>query len=125
MEILEYKPEYEDDILSAISQDSNWDMFTKDKARDIYKKALKDSITYVCYHNNEFCGYIRALLDNGFAVYISELYVIPKWRNRKIGQSLLERVSIDFSNLTVYALSDEDCYYEKKGFDKVGSVFQL
>ena len=125
MEILKYKPEYEEDVLAAISKDPNWDMFTNDDARDSYKQALKNSITYVCYSNGEFCGYVRALLDEGFAVYISELYVIPKWRNKKIGQSLLERVHIDFSNLTIYALSDEDLYYEKKGLKRIGSVFQL
>ena len=65
------------------------------------------------------------MLDDGFAVYISELYVIPKWRNQRIGQSLLERVKSDFSKLTVYALSDEDAYYVKKGYIKVGSVFEL
>jgi len=125
MKISKYNPEHEDDILSAISEDPNWDMFTNDVTLDIYRKSLKNGVTYVCYNNNEFCGYVRALLDDGFAIYISELYVIPKWRNHKIGQSLLNQVNLDFSNLTVYALSDEDVYYEKKGYKKIGSVFEL
>jgi len=125
MKISKYNPEHEDDILSAISEDPNWDMFTNDINIDNYRKSLKNGVTYVCYHNNEFCGYVRALLDDGFAVYISELYVILKWRNHKIGKSLLNQVRLDFSNLTVYALSDEDVYYEKKGYKKIGSVFEL
>ncbi len=59
-------------------------------------------------------------MDDGFAVYISELFVVPKYRNQKIGKSLLERVNVDFSTLTVYALSDEDIYYEKIGHKKWG-----
>jgi len=125
MKITEYKTEHENDVLEAISIDPDWDMFTKNNALDNYKKSLKNGVTYVCYTNNEFCGYVRALLDKRFAVYISELYVVQKWRNRKIGQSLLERVNNDFSNLTVYALSDEDAYYQKKGYKKIGSVFKL
>ena len=125
MKISKYNPEHENDILSAISEDPNWDMFTNDVTIDIYRKSLKNGVTYVCYNNNEFCGYVRALLDDGFAIYISELYVIPKWRNHKIGQSLLNQVKLDYSNLTVYALSDEDVYYEKKGYKKIGSVFEL
>lgn len=125
MEISKYNLEHEDDVLAAISRDPEWIMFTNDNAIDIYRQSLKNSVTYVCYNNHEFCGYVRALLDDGFAIYISELYVIPKWRNQKIGQSLLEQVNVDFSNLTVYVLSDEDVYYEKKGFKKIGSVFQL
>lgn len=125
MKISEYDPKNENDILSAISKDPDWDMFTNDAAIESYRKSLKNGVTYVCYNINEFCGYLRAILDDGFAVYISELYVVPKWRNHKIGQTLLERVKSDFSNLTVYALSDEDAYYVKKGYTKIGSVFQL
>lgn len=125
MEISKYNLEHEDDVLAAISKDPNWDMFTNDAAIDIYRKSLKNGITYVCYNNNEFCGYVRALLDDGFTVYISELYVIQEWRNLKIGQSLLERVNSDFSKLTVYVLSDEDSYYEKIGYIKIGSVFEF
>lgn len=125
MEITQYKPECEEDILSAIGEDPDWEMFTSENAIELYKKSLKNSITYVCYNNDEFCGYVRALLDDGFSVYISELYVIPKWRNHKIGQSLLERVCNEFSSLIVYALSDEDAYYEQKGYKKIGSVFKL
>ena len=125
MEISKYKPEYEDEILTAIKKDPAWDLFTNDDTIDIYKDSLKDSVTYVCHEKNEFCGYIRALLDDGLAIYISELYVLPKWRNRKVGRSLLEKIKTDFSNITVYALSDEDAYYEKIGYKKIGSVFEL
>ena len=125
MQISKYEIENENDILSAINKDPDWDLFTRPDAIDIYRNSLKNSITYVCYSDNVFCGYVRALLDAGFAIYISELYVVQEWRNQKVGQSLLEQVKNDFSNLTVYALSDEDAYYERKGYKKIGSVFEL
>jgi ribosomal protein S18 acetylase RimI-like enzyme len=125
MEISNYKPEYEDAVLAAIKKDPAWDIFTKGKAISSYKISLQKSVTYVCHDGSEFCGYVRALLDDEFAIYISELYVVPKWRNRKIGRLMLKRIKQDFPNLTVYALSDEDAYYEKIGYKKVGSVFEL
>jgi len=125
MEILRYKIEHEEAVLSAIKEDPAWDIFTNDSAIDNYRRSLHTSITYVCYDSGDFCGYLRALLDDGFAVYISELYVTPKWRNRTIGRSLLSRVKMDFHCLTVYALSDEDAYYEKIGYKKIGSVFEI
>jgi ribosomal protein S18 acetylase RimI-like enzyme len=125
MKITNYKPEHEEAVLSAIKDDPNWEMFTNDDAIENYKNSLEKSVTYVCHDNSEFCGYVRALLDEGFAVYVSELYVIPRYRNRKIGRSLLERVKVDFPNLAVYALSDEDAYYENIGYEKTGSVFKL
>lgn len=123
--ISKYKPEHENAVLEAIKKDPNWDIFTNDDAIGLYRDSLKSSITYVCHDDSEFCGYVRAFEDDGFAIYISELYVAPKWRNQQIGRSLLERVKIDFSNQTVYALSDEDAYYEKIGYKKIGSVFEL
>ena len=125
MEISKYKPEHEEAILAAIKKDPNWDLFTNDDAIDNYRKSLSESVTYVCYGDGNFCGYLRALLDDGFAVYISELYVVPEWRNRTIGRSLVAQVKKDFGPLAVYALSDEDAYYEKLGYKKIGSVFEV
>jgi ribosomal protein S18 acetylase RimI-like enzyme len=125
MKIFRYKLEHEEAVLSAIKGDPKWDIFANDDAIDNYRKSLIESITYVCYHNGDFCGYLRALLDDGFAIYISELYVVPEWRNRMIGRSLVAQVKVDFVHLTVYALSDEDAYYEKLGYKRIGSVFEI
>lgn len=125
MEILKYNLEHEQAVISAIKEDPNWGIYTNDDAIDNYRKSLSTSITYVCYDNGTFCGYLRALLDDGFAIYISELYVTPKWRNQGIGRALLSRVKTDFHSLTVYAFSDEDAYYEKIGHKKIGSVFEI
>ena len=125
MDIIRYKREHENDLLAAIKLDPNWHIFTNDVAADKYRKRLQESITYVCYEGKTFSGYLRALLDDDFAIYISELFVVPEMRNRKIGRTLISKLSSDFSYLTVYALSDEDAYYEKLGYTKVGSVFEV
>ena len=125
MEILRYRSAHEKALFAAIKKDANWALFTSDGAIDNYRKALKKSITFVCFDKSEFCGYLRALLDDGFAVYISELYVVPECRNRTIGRSLIAQVKKEFDSLTVYALSDEDAYYEKLGFTRIGSVFEV
>lgn len=125
MEILRYKPEHQDAVIAAIKEDPNWDMFTNEGSIDKYRQRLGESITYVSYEGEKFSGYLRALLDDGFALYISELFVVPEMRGRKIGRTLITKVKRDFMNLTVYALSDEDTYYEKLGYRKVGSVFEI
>jgi GNAT superfamily N-acetyltransferase len=125
MEIFRYNREHEDAVISAIKEDPGWDMFTNEKAIDNYKDSLCESITYVCYEDGTFGGYLRALLDDGFAIYISELFVVPERRNRTIGRTLIAKVKTDFRYLTVYALSDEDVYYEKLGYKRVGSVFEI
>lgn len=106
-------------------KDPDWDMFTRDNAIAGYKKRLLDSVTFVCFENGMFCGYVRALLDDGFAVYVSELFVAPEWRNRSIGKALLAKVRTGYKHLSVYVLSDEDAYYEKLGYKNIGSVFEI
>jgi predicted N-acetyltransferase YhbS len=125
MEILRYTHEHEEAVISAIKKDPNWGIFTNEKSIKTYKKKLLESVTYVCLEDGAFCGYVRALLDDCFAVYISELFVAPEWRNRTIGRTLIARVKKDFGHLSVYALSDEDAYYEKLGHRNVGSVFEI
>lgn len=125
MEIIRYERKHEDAVIAAIKEDPNWDMFTNAGAIDNYRKRLQESITYVCYEGGMFSGYLRALLDNGVALYISELFVVPEMRNRKIGRALITKAGTDFRNIAVYALSDEDAYYEKLGYEKIGSVFKI
>ena len=125
MEIFKYKREHEEAVISAIKNDPNRDVFTNDRAIGNYRKRLLERITYVCYENGAFGGYVRALPDDGFAIYISELFVVPELRNRTIGRMLIAKVKMNFKHLTVYALSDEDAYYEKLTYKKVGSVFEI
>ena len=125
MKISRYSIEHEDDVLKAIGEDPDWEFLISFGKKDFYKTTLLKGISYVCYSNNEFCGYVRAILDEGYSVYISELFIVPKWRNKKIGQLLIERVANDYQKLTIYALSDEDAYYIKKGYKKIGSVFEI
>lgn len=125
-EIKKLSSENISDIFSAIGADPDWIfLISSESKRNDYADRLRDSVSYVCYSGNHFCGYIRAIVDDGMAVYISELLVKPAYRNQKIGQKLIEEVKINNSTLTVYALSDEDRYYEKKGYKKIGSVFEI
>jgi ribosomal protein S18 acetylase RimI-like enzyme len=125
MAILRYKPEHQDALISSIGEDPDWKAFVSQRSVDKYKKSLRESLTYVCYEKGVFVGYLRALHDDDFSIYISELFVVPEWRNRTIGRTLLAQVKKEFPDLNIYVLSDEDAYYEKLGYGKVGSVFEV
>ncbi len=124
MQIEKYQKYHENDVLELLRIE-NWDEYIADDKVEAFREALARSVTYVAYDSGIYCGYIRGVLDENFAVYISDLLVRKECRNRGIGQKLLERVKADYSDINVYVLSDEDKYYEKKNCERVGSVFEL
>ena len=121
-----YTSEHCDNILSAIGKAPEWEfLICSESKRNNYVDRLENSATFVCYSGKTLCGYIRAIIDDGLAIYVSELFVKPEFRNRNIGQKLIEQVKADNASVTVYALSDEDRFYKKKGYRKIGSVFEI
>jgi GNAT superfamily N-acetyltransferase len=125
MEILPFQPQHADALIATIRRDPAWTPFTRPDTVERFKRRLHDSPTYVGYEGRTFAGFVRAVLDDGFAVYISELFVVPAFRGSGLGRSLLERVCVDFGELKVYVLSDEDAFYEHLGYRRIGSIFEI
>lgn len=119
-----YDKTYESELIALLKKEPEWNSFTGTGTIDIFKSALLSSQTYICKSQRQLCGYLRALVD-GFGIYVSELYVAPKFRNNGYGKEMLREIKKDHEGQDVYVLSDEDLYYEKLGYKRVGSVFQL
>lgn len=122
--ILKYQKKHEDELIFLLGQEPDWGSFLSHDAIDKFREALRESETFLCEFEGNICGYIRALVDN-FGIYISELYVSPQYRGKGVGAELLERIKQEYPKQDVYVLSDEDAYYEKLGYQRVGSVFKL
>ncbi|WFF71873.1 GNAT family N-acetyltransferase [Proteiniclasticum sp. QWL-01] len=108
-----------------IDEGDDWIEYHGAAGRSKYVKALESSITYIAYHENLVCGYARCREDNGFGVYVYDLLVRKTRRGRQIGKSLMERVCQDFPEQPVYVMSDVDMYYEKLGYRREGSIFEV
>lgn len=124
IEVSKYDKSHEEKLISLLKKEKDWDSFTNESVLDIFKNSLLNSVSMVSCFDGTVCGYIRAI-DDAFGVYISELYVGPCFRNRGCGLALLNSVKHEFSRRHVYVFSDEDKYYEKHGFTRVGSVFEI
>ncbi len=122
--ILRYRKEHEQELLALLGAEPDWRSFLSGDAIDAFRKALLESETFLYQSQDSICGYLRALVD-GFGTYVSELYVAPQYRGNGIGAQLLAKVKQEHPNQEVYVLSDEDPYYQKLGYKRVGSVFQL
>ena len=107
-----------------IKAEEGWD-YADDKMAERYKFALSNSITFVAYQNEVLCGYSRSLDDCGLYIYVCDLLVKPACRGNEIGRKLMECLIDEYPEQTVYVMSDVDDYYEKIGFKKIGSVFEV
>lgn len=126
MEIKRYS-EAEETLLfeMLIDEGDDWLDYHGPAGRGKYIKALESSITYIAYDDTLVCGYVRIREDDGFGVYIYDLLVRKTHRGNQIGKILMEQVCKDFSNQPVYVMSDVDPYYEKLGYSRVGSIFEV
>lgn len=116
--------EDEGKLMRMIDAEEGWD-YANETLADNYKKALETSITYVAYQEDDLCGYSRSLNDFGEYIYVFDLLVKPSYRGMEIGRKLLECIYKDYPSQVVYVLSDEDGYYDKLNYKRVGSIFKV
>ncbi len=102
-----------------------WGDYWEEQNRPKYKAALENSIVYAAYAGDTLCGYCRCRDDDGYGVYIYDLLVDKHHRGKQIGQQLMAQVCADFPGDAVYVMSDVDGYYEKQGFRREGSIFEV
>lgn len=119
-----YSPADRDLLFRLIENEGpTWALYYQDSTRRQYELVLEHSITYLAFSDDILCGYLRCREDDGFGVYIFDLLVAKPFRGQAIGSLLMARVREDFSDQTVYVMSDVDEYYEKLGFKREGSIF--
>ena len=124
MEIHEYnRREHEKDIFQLLLEYTGAEELNNRK--EDYKRLLFQSETFVAYMKDELVAYTRCIQDGGFNVWIVELLVNPRFQSQGIGGRLLEYVKSLYPFEDVYVLSEEDEYYMKKSYKKIGSIFEI
>jgi len=102
-----------------------WSDYHGTEGRPRYVHVLDNCPVYVVYEDGVLCGYVRCREDGGFGVYVFDLLVKKEFRGRQLGRLLMEQACRDFPDQPVYVMSDIDPYYEKLGYCKIGSVFEV
>lgn len=112
-------------MLLIQAEGPDWSCYSAGDAAVKYRKALRDSITYIACDGSTACGFVRALDDCGLYIYICDLLVNAAFRGHEIGRLLMERIAADYKGRGVYMLSGVDEYYEKLGYTREGSIYKV
>lgn len=111
-------------VMDMIANEEGWDYANENMALT-YKKALEHSISYVAVLGKDLCGFSRSIEDNNIYIYVSDLLVKAKYRGSGMGNKLMQVIYDDYPNQIVYVMSDVDGYYEKLGYKREGSLFEV
>ena len=125
MEIRKYTAADEAALFALLRwEGEEWEEYHGPAGRERYAQALIGSAAYVALLDGEICGFVRCREDFGFGLYVHDLLVKRECRGRGIGRMLMERALADFAGQAGYVMSDEDGYYERLGYRRIGSVFE-
>lgn len=103
----------------------DWHEYYDKEALPRIRKMLKESNVYLLFSRMTLIGMIRTKTDFGLGVYIYDLLVSKDYRGNRYGQKLIEYARKKTKNQALYVMSDEDGYYKKLGYKRIGSIFQI
>ena len=104
------------------SEGAAWKSYYEEQER--YQLALHHSTVFVLLINDQICGYIRCKEDDGYGVYVYDLLVHRDVRGQALGKRLMDHVYAYFNHQPLYIMSDEDGYYQRLGYARIGSIYQ-
>jgi len=107
------------------AEGEEWRDYWQGEGRGKYAKALTNSICYLIFEDETLCGFVRCRDDDGFGMYVYDLLVDRNHRGKGYGGMLIAQACKDFPDSAVYAMSDVDPYYEKQGYERIGTVFRV
>ena len=125
LEIRRYSKNDEEGLFSMLRKEPEWEEYWGPSGKERYRKALDDSAVFVALDGNGICGYVRCVDDSGFGIYILDLLVTGTERGKKIGRALMDKVCSEFPDDKVYVTSGIDGYYEKQGYRREGTIFEI
>ena len=110
-----------DTIHRFLSEESYW---ARGRERDVQERLVHDASRVVgLYRDGRQIGFARAVTDGVAFVYLADVYVLPEYRGRGLGEELV-REMIENGPLAhlKWLLHTTDMYplYRKHGFDAPG-----
>jgi len=93
------------------------------RPREVVERSLRHSLCFGAYCASRQIGFGRAITDRSVFAYIADVFVLPEWRGRGIGKSIVSAMLADpaLCELQTILLRTRDAHdlYRKFGFGPV------
>lgn len=93
------------------------------RSREVVERSLRHSLCFGAYCADRQIGFGRAITDRAVFAYIADVFVLPPWRGRGVGKSIVSAMleDPDLCGLQTVLLRTRDAHelYRKFGFGPV------
>ena len=115
--VAELRPEDRDRVYRFLSQDAYW---SKGLPRDVFDRAIANSISFAAYQGDELAGYARVVTDKATFAWLCDVFVLEPHRGRGVSKLLMDAITHhpDLSALRNFLLATRDAHglYARYGF---------
>ena len=115
--VSDLRPEDRDTVYRWLSETAYW---SKGMPRDVFDRALANSISFAAYADGELAGYARVVTDKGTFAWLCDVFVLEAHRGRGVSKLIMDAVVAhpDLRNLRNFLLATRDAHglYARYGF---------
>ena len=106
-----------DVVYRFLAEDAYW---SQGMPRDVFERAVDNSLSFVAYAGDEVAGYARVVTDKATFAWLCDVFVLPAHRGNGMSRLLMDAVMAhpDLCGLRNVLLATRDAHglYAKYGF---------
>ena len=106
-----------DVVFRYLYEEAYW---SKGLPRDVFERAIDNSLSFVAYGEDEVAGYARVVTDKATFAWLCDVFVLPLHRGNGVARLLMDAVMAhpELQGLRNFMLATRDAHglYEKYGF---------
>jgi ribosomal protein S18 acetylase RimI-like enzyme len=84
-----------------------------------------NGVAVAAWDREQLIGFTRAVSDGIFRAYIEDVVVYQHYRNKGVGDRLIEEIITELANIDIVSLFCEDKlsnFYQKQSFEKTNQI---
>jgi GNAT superfamily N-acetyltransferase len=115
--VTDLRPEDRDVVYRFLSEDAYW---SRGMPRDVFDRAIANSLSFAAYAGDEIAGYARVVTDKATFAWLCDVFVLEAHRGRGVSKVIMDAVMAhpDLAGLRNVLLATRDAHglYQRYGF---------